>query len=56
MLMPSLGHHTVQKRDGKKDVVGFVGLSGFKIIFIFLTKTVVVQVSIFIIEVRETGF
>lgn len=55
MLMLSLGHSIMQKQGGKKDVIRLVSSSGFKMIFILLTKIIIVQVIISIVEVREVG-
>ena len=56
MLMPSFGHHTAQKRGGKRDAIGPVGSDGFKVVLTLLTKAVTVQVRIPIIKVGEPGF
>ena len=53
MLMPSLGHHTMQEQGGKWDKVGPVGFGNFKVVLTLLTKAVVVQIKISIIEVGE---
>ena len=49
MLMPSLGHRTIQKQGGKKDAVGSVGSGVVKVVLTLLTKAVIVQVKISII-------
>lgn len=56
MLMPFLGHYTMQKQGSTRDVVGPIGSSGFEVVLILLTKAVPVQMRITIIEVREPGF
>ena len=55
MLMPLLGHCTMQKRGGKRDAVEPVGSGGFKVVLTLLTKAVAIQVRIPIIEVGEPG-
>ena len=55
MLMPSLGHRTMQKQGGKRDTVGPVGSGSFKVVLPLLTKVIAVQVRIPIIEVGEPG-
>ena len=56
MLMLLLGHRITQKRGGKWDMVGPVGSGSFKVVFTLLTKVVVVQMRIPIIEVGKPGF
>ena len=56
MLMPLLGHRTIQKQGGKWDTVGPAGYSGFKVVLTLLTKAIAVQVRISIVEVGEPGF
>lgn len=55
MLMPLIGHRTIQIRGGKRDAVGPAGSGGFKMVFTLLTNVVAVQIKIFIIEVKELG-
>lgn len=43
----------MQKQSGKKDAIEFVSPNGFKVILILLTKAVVVQVRIPIVEIGE---
>lgn len=42
ILMLLLNYHSIKKLDGKKDLVGPIGLNGFKVIFILLTKPVTI--------------
>lgn len=56
MLMPFLGHYTMQKQGSTRDVVGPIGSSGFEVVLILLTKAIPVQMRITIIEVRKPGF
>lgn len=44
----------MQKQGCKKDAVGSAGSGSFKVILALLTKAVVVQVAIFIIEIGES--
>lgn len=55
MLMLLLSHHIMQKRSGKRDVIGPVCSGSFKVVFILLIKAVVVQIRISIIEIWEPG-
>lgn len=53
ILMPLLSYCTIQKQDGKRDVVRPVSSSDYKVVFILLTKSVAIQVRISIIEFGE---
>ena len=53
--MPLLSHQTTQKRGNKKDTVELIIPGNFKTTLILLTKLIIVQVRIFIIEFGKMG-
>lgn len=51
-----LNYRSVKKRSGKKDLVGLINPSGFKVIFILLIKPITIQIRILIIKIKEPSF
>lgn len=45
-----------EKQGGKRDLVGLVGSSSFKMVFVLLAKPVAIQVWIAIVEIGEPNF
>lgn len=51
--MPLLDYYFIKKQSNKKDVIRHIDLSSFKIVFLLLADTIVIQVWISIIKVGQ---
>lgn len=53
MLILLLNHYYTNKQVGKKNIIRPIDPSNFKVIFTLLTKTVVIYMQVFIIEIAK---
>lgn len=56
ILVLLLNYCFIKEQDGKKDIIGLINPQNFKVILILLTKTVMIYMQVFILEVRKSSF